>query len=398
MLRAGHLIALCVLALLTLGVVMVNSADMQVSRVAAGETIAPALTPMSIITSRSTLYMVLALAALGIGAFVPVRSLAERAMTLGATGYAGLISCVVLLMGTCALVYMPVVGKNVNGAHRWIHLPVPGIGDVLSVQPSEIAKWALVAVMSWWAASRREGITSFWRGLVPALAAVGAVAAFIVVEDLGTGVLIAGVAALVLLAGGARLWQFLMFVPVGLGGIVYAIVHSSYRMKRVMAFVHPYEDPRGIGYHTVQSLIAISGGEVFGRGLGNGLQKFGYLPEDRTDFIFPIICEELGIAGAAFVILLFAGLAWSGYAVMREERNPMLRLFSLGVIATVSLQAVMNLAVVTALAPTKGIALPLVSSGGTGWILTSFCLGLVVAVSRTQPVVEQTGGGALATA
>lgn len=398
MLRAGHVIVLCVLTLLTLGVVMVNSADMEVARVAPGESVAPALTPMSIVTSRSTLYMALALGAMGVGAMVPVRRLADRAMGLGAKGYAGLVISALFLMATCALVYAPVVGKNVKGANRWLHLPLPGLGDVLSVQPSEIAKWALVGVIAWWAASRREGITSFWRGLVPALTAVSAVAAFIVIEDLGTGVLIAGVAALVLLAGGARLWQFLMFVPLGLGGIAYAILHSSYRMKRVLAFVDPYADAQGIGYHTVQSLIAISGGEVFGRGLGNGLQKFGYLPEDRTDFIFPIICEELGIAGAAFVALLFVGLFWSGYSVMREERHPLLRLFALGVLATVSLQAIMNLAVVTALAPTKGIALPLISSGGTGWILTSFCLGLVVAVSRTQPVGEDSGHETLATA
>lgn len=396
--RAGHTIALCVLTLLTLGVVMVNSTDMQVVKVVDGQTVAAAITPLTILKSRATLYMLLAILAMTAAAFVPVRALADRAMTLGQQGVGLLFGSAALLVGTCALVYAPIVGKNLNGAHRWLHLPLPGVGDVLSVQPSEIAKWSLVAVISWWAASRREQIHKFWSGLVPALAAVGAVAAFIVLEDLGTGVLIASVAALILLAGGARVWQFAMFAPLGLAGVAYAILHSSYRVKRVLAFIDPYAEPRGIGYHTVQSLLAISGGEVFGRGLGNGLQKFGYLPEDRTDFIFPIICEELGVAGAALVVLLFAGLFWSGYAVMREERHPMLRLFTLGVIATVSLQAIMNLAVVTALAPTKGIALPLISSGGTGWILTSFCLGLVIAIARTQPETQPRAHAPLAPA
>jgi len=377
---------------------MVNSTDMQVVKVAEGQTVAAAITPLTILKSRATIYMALAVLAMVAAAFMPVRQLADRAMAVGERGRGVLVLSAVALVGVCALVYVPGIGINRNGSHRWIHLPAPGLGDALTLQPSEIAKWALVGVVAWWAASLGEKLQRFWTGLVPALAAVGAVAAFIVVEDLGTGVLIASVAALVLLGGGARLWQFLMFAPLGLGGVAYAILHSSYRMKRVMAFVDPYADPRGIGYHTVQSLIAISGGEVFGRGLGNGLQKFGYLPEDRTDFIFPIICEELGVAGAAFVILLFAGLFWSGYAVMREERHPLLRLFTLGVIATVSLQAVMNLAVVTALAPTKGIALPLISYGGTGWILTSFCLGLVVAVSRTQHAAEPRIHAPLATA
>jgi cell division protein FtsW len=149
-----------------------------------------------------------------------------------------------------------------------------------------------------------------------------------------------------------------------------------------MAFVDPYADPQGIGYHTIQSLVAVAGGEGFGRGLGHGLQKFGYLPEDRTDFLFAIICEELGIAGAALVITLFLTLLFASLAVASRERSPLLRLFTLGVIATVCLQAIINLAVVTGLAPTKGIALPLLSSGGTGWILTAFSLGLLIAIDR----------------
>jgi cell division protein FtsW len=163
-------------------------------------------------------------------------------------------------------------------------------------------------------------------------------------------------------------------------------------MNRIMAFQNPYADPEGIGYHAIQSLTAIANGEGFGRGLGFGIQKLGYLPEDRTDFVFAVLCEELGIPGAAMVVTLFGVLVWAGFLVMRRERNPMLRLMALGIISTVGVQACINLFVVTAMAPTKGIALPLISHGGTGWILTAFSLGLVVAIDRTQEQPVLTSG------
>ncbi len=390
MLRLGHSIALIALALLTIGVVMVNSADMRVAS-PSGDNVAPAITAESILFSRSTIYMALALGAMALGAMLPVRALAARLVGSARSPNADPRVLRILLLGTlalalvCLLVYVPGLSREINGARRWLRLPVPALGDALSVQPSEIAKWGMVALMAWYAAAAGPALHRFWTGLVPALLSVGVIGALIVKEDLGTGVLIVGVAALVLVAGGARLWQFLLFAPLGIAGVVSAIITSDYRVKRILAFVDPYADPQGIGYHTIQSLIAIANGEGWGRGLGHGLQKFGYLPEDRTDFIFPVICEELGIAGAAVVCTLFIALMYCGWSIVRREPAMLLRLFTFGVIVTIGLQAVINLAVVTGLAPTKGIALPLLSSGGTGWILTSFCLGLVIAVERTQP-------------
>jgi len=162
------------------------------------------------------------------------------------------------------------------------------------------------------------------------------------------------------------------------------ILANPYRMERVTAFLDPYADPQGAGYHMIQSMAAIAGGAGAGRGLGHGLQKFGYLPEDRTDFVFAVIGEELGIAGAGMVIALYVILVWACLAIVRAERRPALQLVGLGIAATVGLQALMNLVVVTGLAPTKGIALPLVSAGGTGWLLTSAALGLLVAMDRAH--------------
>ena len=138
----------------------------------------------------------------------------------------------------------------------------------------------------------------------------------------------------------------------------------------------------------IQSMLAVAGGEGFGRGLGFGLQKFGYLPEDTTDFLFAIICEELGIAGAAIIIVLFVVIICMGCAIVIRERSTMLRLVALGIVSTIGFQAIINLIVVTGLGPTKGIALPLVSSGGTGWLLTCFSIGILMAIDRTQAAYE----------
>ncbi len=395
MLRLGHVIALCALALLTLGVVMVNSASMGVKIVTPGQPAPAVITPESIMFSRSTVYMALALGAMGVAATLPVRRLAGalEAKVAGASNgsvsrWGGLMPigiAAIAMVALCAMVYLPIVGREINGSHRWVGIPGTGKGtEGLTMQPSELAKWGMVILLAWYATSRAAVMHRFWTGLIPALVVVGGVAGFIVLEDLGTGALIAAVACLVLLAGGARLWQFLMFVPLALVGFIAAVVTSEYRMKRITAFMDPYADPEKTGYHMIQSLIAIANGDGFGRGLGHGLQKFAYLPEDRTDFIFAVICEELGIAGAGIVIALFLVMVWTGLAIVKREPNHLLRLFVLGVISTVGLQAIINLAVVTALAPTKGIALPLLSSGGTGWILTAFSLGLVIAVDRTR--------------
>jgi len=412
MLRAGQTIAICVLALLTLGVVMVNSAGMAVSPIGA-EVDAEGITPRSIIFSRSTVYMVVACGAFAAAAFSPVRRLAGREWTVdngqwtsgAAPGVAPTVHCPVStvhcppgrglaaaglvafgLVCVLGLVYVPGLGREVNASSRWIALPIAG---GLSVQPSEIAKWGLIGLMAWLAAQRAALMPRFCLGLAPALLLTGIVAGLVVIEDLGTGVLIAAAASVVLLAGGARLLHFAIIVPFGLLGIVGAIVVSPYRVRRLTAFLDPFADPQGAGYHMIQSMAAVAGGEGWGRGLGHGIQKFGYLPEDQTDFLFAIICEELGIAGAALVVGLYACLLITGMVIVRREPAPFLKLLGIGVLATVGLQAIINLAVVTGLGPTKGIALPLLSSGGTGWVLTAAALGLLAAMDRTQPVATE---------
>ncbi len=391
MLRPGQVIALCALALLTLGVVMVNSAGMQVHIVdPQGGTADPGVTAQSILFSRSTIYAGLALIALFLGSIMPVRYVADRLRGPSGSTSHPLVGLplfglgVVLLLMICALVYVPGLSRVANNSPRWISIPGLGGAEGLSAQPSEIAKWGLIFFVAAYGVARRDLLPKFWLGLVPALIGIGAVAAFVAKADLGTGTLIALVACIMLLAAGARVWQFALFVPLGVLGFVAAVKANPYRIARITSFLDPYADAEKTGYHMIQSLRAIAEGEGAGRGLGWSVQKFNYLPEDKTDFIFAIICEELGIGGAAIVVGLFLALLWSCHAVVRREREPLLRLLGLGVLTTVGLQAIINLAVVTGLAPTKGIALPLLSSGGTGWMMTAFSLGLVVAIERSQ--------------
>ncbi|MDP1663085.1 MAG: putative peptidoglycan glycosyltransferase FtsW [Phycisphaerales bacterium] len=388
MLKPGHVVALSVLGLLCLGVVMVNSSLMDVGR---------PVSIQSVLTSRSSVYAVLAVLAMILTARLPLLRLAPGVNNPVATGPiddrwggwtlkplwigAGLVICCLLL------VYIPGFGRHVNGANRWLNVPIPGMRE-LSVQPSEIAKWAMIGLVAWYCwrigsgQGGRERISDLWKGVVPGLAAVAIVCAVIVKEDLGTAVLIVLVAATMFMAAGAKIWHFAAAIPVGALAFVAAVITSPYRLERITSFINPYLYPQGKGYHMIQSMVAVSSGEGFGRGLGNGLNKFGYLPETETDFIFANICEEMGIPGALLVAVLYGAIVWAGLSIVSRQKPLILKLIGLGVVSTVGLQAVINMAVVTGMAPTKGIALPLLSSGGTGWILTAASLGLLINMDR----------------
>lgn len=399
MLRPGQIIFLCALSLLVIGVVMVTSAGMKVDPVEVVP-VGPPPTPddvahsvgsvlSRVLLGSSALYMVLAVLAMSATSVFPIKRLAIFGDGAAESDRGRRQALAVIMLGVVALVavlalpYVPGLGRTMNGSQRWISFPVPGFRK-LSFQPSELAKWGLVVLTAAYCASRSDLLSRFWTGLLPGLLGVGVVAGAVAHEDLGTGVLMVAAAGVVLLAAGARLWQFLIFIPPAAAGLIGLIITSPYRVERLRTFVDPYLDPQGAGYHMIQSMAAVAGGEGFGRGLGFGLQKFDYLPEDTTDFLFAIICEELGIAGAAVVLSLYVALLWAGLAIVRRESSVMLKLLGIGVLATVGFQAVINLAVVTGLGPTKGIALPLVSSGGTGWILTAASLGLIIAMDRAH--------------
>ncbi|MAE60323.1 MAG: stage V sporulation protein E [Planctomycetaceae bacterium] len=377
MLHAGHLLMWSVIALLGLGVVMVNSAAFTLG--------GSPVTIESMLMGRPTVYALGAIGVMWFTSRLDIRRFNARG---------GLMNPVLWLLGLaiglCVAALIPGVGENINGSSRWIRLPLPPPMNV-TFQPSEVAKWTLVLAVAWWVSRHAGAMRSFRRGMLPVMAVVGLIGGLVIVEDLGTAVLIVSVAGVMMLASGAPAWKVLAPVPLGVAAVAAAIIHSPYRMQRLTGFLDPFADERGAGYHLIQSLVAVGGGST-AWGLGNGPQKLDYLPADTTDFLFAVICEELGLAGAALVAALFGVLIWSIHSIVRDCRHPFGQLVGVGVLATIGLQALMNMAVVTALVPTKGIALPLVSAGGTGWILTAAAVGLVVATDRLNRVEAEEAG------
>lgn len=282
-----------------------------------------------------------------------------------------------------ASVWIHDFGVESHGRRRWV-----AIGPV-GFQPSELAKLGLVVFLS--AVLTRSGRkdASGRPDLTAAMLAIGLVCAMVGREDFGTAVLLAVVGGLMVLVRGCPMSTLAAWTVPAVGAFWYLLVSHPYRVKRLMAFRHIWDDPQGAGYHPIQSLAAIASGGWTGRGLGAGLAKYGYLPEGRTDFVFSIICEELGAFGGAMVIMLFITLVLLGLATMRRAPTSdggFARLFAFGVTVTVGLQALINMAVVTVLAPTKGIALPLVSAGGTGVLCFCAAIGLLSGVPRLRSI------------
>jgi cell division protein FtsW len=366
--RAGQGIIVISITLLMLGVVMVNSAGMQISE--------ESLTLQDMFTSRPMVLAFFAIVAMFVGSRFPLQLFEKKILDIPLVFWMLIVSVLLLFS-----VYVPSIGREVNYSHRWVDF------GGFSFQPSEVAKWTMVLVIAWWGSKNAQIIHTFWRGFAPPIIGIGAIAAIIAVEDLGTAVLIFTVACFVLFAAGSNLRHFATLIPIGLGGFTLAVIASPYRIARLQAYFHPFDDPENTGYHILQSMSTISGGGLSGLGLGNGIHKFGYLPEDTTDFIYAVICEELGIFGSLAVASLYIGLVVLGVCVIRKTKSTFKQLVALGIIVTIGLQAGMNILVVTALVPTKGIALPLLSNGGTGWLLTAFCVGLIDAIDRKNDTV-----------
>jgi cell division protein FtsW len=370
--RAAQGMVLIALTLLVFGVVMVNSAALQVDP-------DHPVTFFDMLTGRPAALAGAAILAMWAGSLVPIGILQKPVLGVPLVAWAVPISIALLLA-----VHLPGIGREVNGARRWLQLGPIGF------QPSEVAKWGLIATLAWWAASRTRQLNSFRHGFLPPMLATAAICGLIAAEDLGTAVLIFAVAIMVLLAAGCRLWHLASLVPLAAAGFVGAVLASPYRLDRLRAFLDPYNDPQGIGYHIIQSMAAIGGGGLAGSGLGNSVQKFGYLPEDTTDFIFAITCEELGLLGAVAIVSLYCGLLFLGASIALRQTEIFRRLLVIGITSTIGLQACINILVVTGLAPTKGIALPLLSSGGTGWLLTAFCIGLIASIDRASAAAPET--------
>jgi cell division protein FtsW len=284
-----------------------------------------------------------------------------------------IIVCFVLLL----LVLIPGIGNVRNGSRSWI-----GIG-AFSIQPSEFMKLAMIAFLAKFLSEKQKLITSFRKGLVPSLGLVFVAFALIMLQpDLGTGTVMIGTCVVMIFIAGARIGHFAFLGLLGLVGFVGLIASAPYRIKRITSFLDPWEDPLNSGFQIIQSLYAIGPGGLFGLGLGESRQKFFYLPEPQTDFIFAILSEELGFIGGSFIILLFAMLLWRGIRIALGAPDLYGSFLAVGIISMVAIQVMINIGVVTGLMPVTGITLPFLSYGGSSLTLMLMAIGVLLNISR----------------
>ncbi|NLJ84468.1 MAG: stage V sporulation protein E [Halanaerobiaceae bacterium] len=289
--------------------------------------------------------------------------------------YAKLI--LVLTIIALIMVLIPGIGKVVGGSRRWI------IFGPIRIQPSELAKLGMVIYLSQFFARKGEKVKSFTEGLMPPLIILGIVFLLILLEpDLGTAITIAGTVFIMLFVAGARYAHLGLLILISIPLLLVFIYSEDYRRERLFSFLDPWSDPLNTGYHIIQSLLALGSGGIFGVGLGQSKQKFLYLPEPGTDFIFAIIGEELGLIGTLLVLFLFFLFAWRGLKIAIGVPDLFASLLATGITSMVILQALINIAVVTSSMPVTGITLPFISYGGTSLVIMLSSVGILLNISR----------------
>src|SRR5436305_3451391 len=261
--------------------------------------------------------------------------------------------------------------------HRGLHF------SGFSFQPSELAKPALILFLAFFLETRSRSMDDWRNTLLPAVLPTLVFIGLIVFQpDLGTAIACAAITICILFVAGLET-KYLAYSFVGsLLPLYFLIFHVAYRRDRILAFLDPYSDPQGRGFHIIQSLIAVSTGGITGVGLMEGKQKLFYLPEPHTDFIFAVTAEELGLVGALVIIALFAVFLWRGIRTSLHTQDMFGRLLSVGITSMVVVQAFINVSVVLGLMPTKGIPLPFVSYGGSSLFVTLACVGVLLNISK----------------
>ena len=359
---ASHLAMGSGTLLILLGLVMVLSASSVASYAASGSSFS--------IFEKQALWFALGLPGLLLAYRLPTRLTRKL-------GYPLLVVAIVMLVAVLA----PGVGRNVYGARRWI-----GFG-MLQLQPSELAKVALVIAGADVLARKQKRLGELRHLLIPVVPAAVLLALLVMLEpDMGTAtVLVVILLALLAFAGAPRKVFFWTFTSLA-GAFGMLAVVEPYRMARLTSFVNPFQSASAGGYQTVQGLYAIASGGWWGLGLGASRSKWGYLPNQYTDYIFAVIGEELGLLGGLVVIALFALLGYAGFRIAREARDPFQQMVAGGITAWIVGQALINMCAVVGLLPVTGVPLPFVSFGGSSLIFTMFGLGLLGAVGRETAV------------
>ncbi|PYR92939.1 MAG: putative lipid II flippase FtsW [Acidobacteria bacterium] len=268
-------------------------------------------------------------------------------------------------------------GPRINGARRWFG--VAGVG----VQPSELAKIAVIFFVAAILERRMERIDDLTHSLLPIAVVVGGVVGLVLLQpDLGTALSILIIASAMVFAAGINYRYIVGLLLVSVPAAYIVLVSADYRRRRLTVFLNPWEDPLGDGFQVIQSLIAVGTGGVFGRGLMAGVQKLFYLPYPETDFIYAVIGEELGLLGATIVLACFCVIVWRGLRTALRAPDRFGAFLALGLTAMVAFQAFFNMSVVLGLLPTKGIPLPFVSFGGSSLLISMIGMGILLNVSQ----------------
>ncbi|MBR9989195.1 MAG: putative lipid II flippase FtsW [Gemmatimonadetes bacterium] len=286
----------------------------------------------------------------------------------------------ILLLVIAALVATLIPGAHsrvANGARRWLE-----VGPV-ALQPSELAKIALIIWTAALTVKKRDRLTSLSRGLLPFLLVWGLVVFLIFLQpSMSAAVIVLLLASLVVFAGGARIGHFILLAFVGVPLLWSQIGAAAYRGRRMAAFFDPLQDPANVSYQITQSLIAIGSGGILGRGFGHGVQKFGYLPEPHNDFLFAMIGEEWGFAGLLTIIGMFTAFALIGFRIARHAPDLFGFLLAVGITNLIAVQAMLHIYVNLALIPTTGVTLPFMSYGRTSLLVCLAGVGILINIAR----------------
>ncbi len=353
-----HILLFVVIALMGVGLVMVYSASSVTS-----------LAKMSdglYYFKRQLSWVIVGLLAMIFTSAIPYNKLEKIAVPL--LGLAIVLLIVVLIPG---------VSRDIGGAKRWLRFGSIGF------QPSEFAKICFVLYMAHSISARQKLIKNFWYGMLPDLFVTALVFLLIYKEpNLSTATLIGGTYFAMYFLGNGSLTNLGSLAGCGLVLIITLIFQAGYRTRRLMAFLDPWENAKSSGYHIIQSLVAIGSGGISGLGLGQSRQKFFILPERHTDFIFAIICEELGLVGGVAVLVLFFILIWRGFYIASRAPNMFGFLTAAGITSVIALQVLVNIGVVLSLLPTTGVTLPFISYGGSSILFLAIGIGILLNISR----------------
>ncbi|HEY5345599.1 MAG TPA: putative lipid II flippase FtsW [Verrucomicrobiae bacterium] len=353
-------LAFCVTSLLALGLVMLYSSSMvMVDKHTHSE------------IGARMLQMQLLWCALGLVACVTLASLDyERLKKFALPVFVGSLFL-------AALVFVPHIGINLNGAHRWIRLPGA------TFQPSEIIKIALIVMLAWYGDYSQRKMNAFKRGIIiPGIIIAVALGLIFIEPDRGTTILLAAVSGTMLMIAGVRWLHVIPPVFVAAAALVFSLTHDSMRSGRITAWLHPEAHASGVALQAEQAKIAIGSGGLTGLGLGDGMQKHGFLPEIQSDFIFANIGEELGLIATLLVVLAFLIITICGLFIALRARDQFGCLLAVGVTSLISYQAIINIGVVTSLLPNKGLALPFISAGGSSMLAMLMGIGILLSVAR----------------